>query len=377
MDTERKSYPLLPFSQLVFDISRGMPEIYTILRLELRVSDVPYDMAVKVISAAFRNHPALRMCIDKKGRQYYNPNADALHGQFHRLSLEEKNGALYIDVKFNRILGDERSLEILLEDAVCAYFGKELQQDDYIGYLEHFEQLKLTEHYAGSREWLIGEFGEIDVPVRPTIDSSRLHTILPPKAGVLEDEYSDMHDAILQLMRIEHLTMDGVFSLCTALAIADYCDTDEAALTWAYEGRDRTEEQHIFGSLHKDIPFRIKRSNDKKALLRMTRNRIRSGIAHSDYPYTLTPPYSERWNYAVNVLRVDDWQTLINQLPVKIEILPQKPLRYAYALLDVEIHETTESLKLCFRYSATHYKKESMLRFSALIRKNVEWLLTD
>ena len=93
---------------------------------------------------------------------------------------------------------------------------------------------------------------------------------------------------------------------------------------------------------------------------REARNQIRSGIAHSDYPYTLTKPYSNRWNYAVNVLRVPDME------------YKQK---YAYALLDVEIHEKAESLQLVYRYSATHYKSESIRRFASLGRKYAEWRL--
>ena len=101
-------------------------------------------------------------------------------------------------------------------------------------------------------------------------------------------------------------------------------------------------------------------SNLKSDLIREARNQIRSGIAHSDYPYTLTAPYDKRWNYAANVLRVPD------DLPLQ---------KYAYALLDVEIHENPQDLSLWFRYSATHYKESSIRRFATLVHKYAEWLL--
>ena len=110
-------------------------------------------------------------------------------------------------------------------------------------------------------------------------------------------------------------------------------------------------------------------------MIREARNQIRSGIAHSDYPYTLTAPYNKRWNYAVNVLRVADEDTWQEMLPSQVKLLPMSPQKYAYALLDVEIHEHPQDLSLWFRYSATHYKESSILRFAALVRKYVEWLI--
>ena len=127
------------------------------------------------------------------------------------------------------------------------------------------------------------------------------------------------------------------------------------------------------------MPFKInlqsQNSNLKSYLIHETRNQIRSGIAHSDYPYTLTAPYNKRWNYAVNVLHVTDLEDFIptTGLPLKLE--PVQEQKYAYALLDIEIVEHDDAFQLRYRYSATHYKPESIRRFAALVRKYVEWLI--
>jgi hypothetical protein len=47
------------------------------------------------------------------------------------------------------------------------------------------------------------------------------------------------------------------------LAIADYCGTENAALTWAYEGRETEDEQRIYGSLHRDVPFQLNHKSEK------------------------------------------------------------------------------------------------------------------
>ena len=333
--------------------------------------------------SALKNHPVFASCVDWRGRQYQAEQIDILHGQYHDVDLEVKGEDLYLWLSGSRILGDGKSGEILADDIVRAYEGLPLEPDDYWGYVARFEQHKTEPHYLASRDWLVREFADASAPVRPTIDRKWLFTLLPPKAGLYMDDYSSLHDRLDRLKEESFLSYEGIFSLCTALAIAEYCGTDEAALTWAYEGRETPEEQRIVGSLHRDIPFRISRKSKVKSqkiasreeCIKEARNQIRSGIAHSDYPYTLTAPYNKRWNYAVNVLRSAEPQDMLRHIDLPIEVISVPEQKYAYALLDVEIHEHAEDLSLYFRYSATHYKESSIRRFAALVRKYIEWLV--
>lgn len=362
-----KTYPLLPFSQLVYDMTRWMPGVYRFPFTYVWTGGAKEQERIELaIRTALLNHPVFQMRVNWRGQQYASPVHDIFHGPYHDITLTTNGEDLIINLTISRILGDGKSGEILLEDVFRAYEGKPLEPDDYWGYLEYVEQRKMSKHYADSKVWLESEFADKFIPVRPTIDK-HLWTILPPKAGLYKADYTDLLERIIHLSETKYLSMDGFFSLCAALAIAEYCGADAAALTWAYEGRERPEEQRVFGSLHRDIPFQIKNlqspfSSHQSDLIREARNQIRSGIAHSDYPYTLTAPYSKRWNYAVNVLRVPDMDY---------------KHKYAYALLDVEIHESPDSLALWYRYSATHYKSESIRRFADLVHKYALWLLSE
>lgn len=376
-------YPLLPYSQLVFDTTRWLPRVYSFPSvMRWREGADQRDRIENALRTALANHPVLASRVDWRGRQYMAEPKDILHGQYYDLDLEVKGEDLHLKLSGSRILGDGKSGEILLDDIERAYKGLPLQPDDYWGYVARYEQQKTSSHYRISHDWLIKEFADSSIPVRPTMDRKCLFTLLPPKAGLYIDDYTSLHERLDRLKEESFISYEGVFSLCTALAIAEYCGTDEAALTWAYEGRETPEEQRIFGSLHRDIPFQIKNLqspifNLQSDLIREARNQIRSGIAHSDYPYTLTAPYNKRWNYAVNVLRVPDEESLMEKIPFPIEILPSPPQKYAYALLDVEIHEHPQNLSLWFRYSATHYKESSIRRFASLVRKYAEWLLKE
>lgn len=373
-------YPLLPYSQLVYESTRWMPRVYWFeMKWRWPNGAAQEDRLCDAVRAAMDNHPIFRARIDRHGMQREGQLDDVLHGPFHDVQLWCIGNDVYGSARWSRILGDARSEQIVFEDFFRAYRGESLKADDYWGYMEQYEQHKSAQHYVDSEVWLKHEFENESVPVRPTIDRRWLTTILPMKPGLLAMDYSDIRLSIQAIAKNCYIPMDGIFSLCVALAIAEYCETDEAALTWAYEGRETAEEQRIVGSLHRDIPFQInhisKIINQKADLIRLARNQIRSGIAHSDFPYTLSAPYNKRWNYAVNVLHMYNNEEIERSVPVPVEVIPTSPQKYAYALLDVEIHEQPESLQLVYRYSATHYRPESIRKFAALVRKYVEWLI--
>jgi len=377
--TSKKKYPLLPFSQYIYDMVRWFPFAYRFTRTLRWKGGAKEEKKVReAIGKMQLAHPIFRTHIDWRGRQCEDLKMNTLHSRFFKLDIFTKGDDLYLRGKINIILADGMSIAILFNDFLQVYEGEELDLDNYWEYVARYEQQKTGSHYCISHNWLINEFADNSVPVRPTIDRRYLTSLLPPKVGLYKTDYSELRAKIQQLSETKILPIDGVFSLCTALAIAEYCGTDEAALTWANEGRE-LKDQHICGCLHRDIPFHVRKSiiENRESAIREARNQIRSGIAHSDYPYTLTPPYNKRWNYAVNVLRVPDEESLMEKIPFPIEILPSPPQKYAYALLDVEIHEHPQNLSLWFRYSATHYKESSIRRFASLVRKYVEWLLEE
>ena len=70
-------------------------------------------------------------------------------------------------------------------------------------------------------------------------------------------------------------------------------------------------------------------------------------------------------------------QEKMRDVPFPFEVIEQQDVPpIAYSLLDVEIYNE-QQLSVNYRYSATHYKPESIQKFAALVRKYAEWLLTD
>ncbi len=378
MTNNQSEYPLLPYSQLVFDMLKTDPDVYY-TRFSIRVNKREVDMLrlKYAIETALRNHSVLSMRVDAAGMQHYEPLSDIYHGQYHAVNLCDEGESVRIEVAYNRILGDTQSELIVFEDVFRAYLGLPLSPDYYMAYLEQMEQYKRTQRYEENRCVLEQEFDALTCPVHPKTDIP-LNVDMEPIEGTLVEEYKTLYSKLSVFSHEQVLPLTAIILLASALAIMEYNNTNEAALTWAYEGRESEDEQRIVGSLHRDVPFRIQQSNieDRESAIREVRKRYRDGITHSSYPFTLTKPHTDIWNYALNVLVRPTANDMEEKIPFPFEMVPpaNEP-NPAYALLDVEIHEQADSLQLLYRYSATHYKPESIRRFADLVRKYVEWLI--
>ena len=375
-----RKYPLLPYSQLVWEMLQTDSEVYDYCAtLKINASDISLENIKTAFEAALRAHAVFSMNVDRAGMQYLRYSDDIMHGQYHSVDIAESEGVIVVKIRLNRILGDGASMLLLMEDVVKALQSEPIDDDGYLDYLNWYEQYKQSEKYEQCKVWLEKHFSNMDYPVLPQTDKPLMANDMGQE-GVLIEDYSDLYSEIQKLADDYLLTLTGFFSLCAALAIMDYNHTDSAALTWAYEGRDREEERRVFGSLHRDIPLRISKeeidlttSRGKEILFRQVRNEIRQGIAHSGYPFTLLKPQNEVWNYAVNVLHQPSAADLMKETPFQIEI-EQGTETIAYSLLDVEIYEE-DGLRVLYRYSAGHYNEGSMRYFAQLVRNNAEKLL--
>lgn len=381
-------FPLLPYSQLVYAMEQKHPGVYDFsLAFAYDAEKIDTERLDDAIQIAIANHPAFR-----GNEQYYHLEAHKQGATSVGRVSGECRAALgptgLLLIRLNRILGDGYSFGLLLEDISKAYQGIALEPDYYFRYLQQVENRKQTAEYAEHEQELRERYGAVDgktIPVRPTLDKE-----IEDDDEWLAGEYilpiseEDVPAWFLAPNRGKGAeggkgaSMNTLVCQATVLAIMDYCGTDEAALTWAYLGRENEQERHIFGSLHRDIPLRLRRGEDVK-------EEMQRGVRLSDYPWTLTDPQHEVWQYAVNVLqqpRLEDldlhglefWPSEMKGNGFDEALMKRRwsvdgglveDQQTAYSLLDIEIEE----MQLRFKYSATHYKKESIIRFAEMIKR--------
>ena len=88
MTNNQLKYPLLPYSQLVFDMQKENPEVYVSRSgIRLRKEDVDIPRLKQAISKALQNHPVFSMRVDEEGIQHFEPLSDMFHGQYHAVDF--------------------------------------------------------------------------------------------------------------------------------------------------------------------------------------------------------------------------------------------------------------------------------------------------
>ena len=364
------TYPLLPYSQFVYDLRKTFPDAYEGHGfLRYRLSELNPLRLEKALRLVIRHHPVFGMRMDDNG-QTPVPVEDELQTPFFKVTFTADQLYGYIEIRYNRILFDGYSFSLLAEDLYRTYNGLPLEKDDYIGYLFAQQEHLQSDTYRRHRDEMIARFGSLTCPLQPVPDT-RLEAKLPSADGNYTLTLNSLHESIEQMSRRYILPSDAVFAAAVLFAIMDYNHTSQAAITWAYADREIPQNARIIGSVHKDIPLVLEHSRDKEGIIRQIRNQIRYGIAHSDYPLTLLPPYNRQWNYALNLIH-DQMIEFDNSFPIEPYRTDETTFP-TYSLFDIFIQDRSE-LSLNFRYSAAHYRKESIDRFANLIYNNLLWL---
>ncbi len=365
------SYALLPFSQVIFEnIKSGKADAWTFpITLRLEASTVEESRLHDAVETALHNHPVFAMRIDDNGMQHYDKDYRTPYLTYEITADEQY---VYLKMTFNRILGDATSLMLLLSDIDKAYHNEALLHDGYIDYLAKMQERSASSEYLRHKKELHETFDSIECMTYPQPDNNA--TMVDSTMAVLYDDYSAEQKAITQFCEKRNISLNILFSHATALALMDYNNCDEAALTWAYIGRETAEEQHIFGSLHRDVPLLVRRSESMTTAkaLDTTRRSMEKGIMLSDYPYTFLAANRQRWKNAVNVLVQPDLAEILEQCRLPFEYVEEENLepQPAYCMLDIEV--TENPLLVAFRYSAAHYAEQSMQRFASMIHKTIE-----
>lgn len=350
-----KTFPLLPFSQIVFNsIKDGNEQAWTFpITLRTESQNVDAGKLRLSVEKAIDAHPVLSMRIDDRGMQHYE---QGYRTPYLSYTIREEEEWVYLDFVANRILGDAASLALFLQDICKAHEGRTLNRDSYIEYLQWYQDHKLSAEYNQHREVLHKQFDEVDCPARPVSASKTELGLL----GVHQVEIP--------------ATTSPVLTLAVAEAIMDYCNSDEAVLTWAYLGRETAEQQAIFGSLHRDIPLHFCRSEaPPQERLGVAKKKLEQGIICSDYPYTALCTRRDLWANAVNVLVQPRLETLPSDGMLQFEfVMPEGPMP-AYCMLDIEMTEGDNHIII--KYSSSHYTKEDISWLGGMIADKIKEII--
>ena len=362
-------YPLLPYSLSVWNRLKKYGDAeYLLERISWNPQLLSSDKVMQALRSALLAHPIFWAEFDDEGKHYPGKCENVLNGPFHQVKTGEGEGDAYAEIRVNRLLGDGISRLIFAEDFCRALAGLPIEPDNYWEYLESIQNHKHSPSYLQHGVELKDEFCKIDYPLAPKED-----TDLPQRNadGIIQVDLAIFQEQVIDFIDSWKLSLNGLMILSSAMAIMDMENSDKAGMTWAYDGRETEQEQRIFGSLHRDVPICIMRA-EIKDMIRQTRTALRRGIAHSDYPFTLTSPADSPWHKAVNVVVEPAWDNAKNQLPEGLHIEDDYTWS-AMSYLDVEVFENP--LRMQLRYDAACYTEQRIAEFAQQIKENVRKIL--
>lgn len=363
------TFPLLPFSKVVQDsMANCSAEAWSFgFTLTCDAEEVDAQRLQEAVATVLAHHPIFRMRITPDGGHRYEAGYTS---PYVSATVERQDGQVLFSIAINRILGDATSYYLFVENVCRAYLRQPLPKDNYLEYLQRTNSVLCSAPYQEHKEWLQQRYANAHCPMRPHFDA------LPQDAPKVAQTFT------LALPEVErtqawqggHISANALFCLASALTIMDITHSDEAGLTWAYSARETTSEQHIFGSLHRDIPMLIRRADTPSQYWEQVNEEISNGIIHSDFPFTLTAPEESEWHRAVNVLVQPSAAELLRALSLPFALqMDEESTRPAYCLLDVNI--TLQPLTLTLNYASAYYTEQTISTFAHGIGRNAAWLL--
>lgn len=279
-----------------------------------------------------------------------------------RLFKTEKCGYLFIDMHHS--IADGTSIHILVEDICKAYEGTLPSTDYYYLNLEERREDYTSPLYEKGR-----------IYYSETLDKYEWSTVLDDVVDTTENAYGNI-SSMLPIEQREYEDIQRVFGCgknaffiaAAVLALYIYNNKKDILVSWLYNGRQKSIEQHTIGTLIQTFFVGEHFNNEMKLVdfFKDVLNQINDGIYYSCYPIVELNKVCKEGR-VISVIYQADIRTIksANEMKFTLADLPYKP-DAADNYLDIEIHDTDDGCKLYLDYNAAVYKNESIRKFSKL-----------
>ncbi len=282
-----------------------------------------------------------------------------------RLFRTERGGYLFIDMHHS--ISDGTSLHILVEDICQAYEGIKPAIDYYYLNLEERRKDRASHLFEEGRKYYSETFDNYEWSTYLNVDVNTTQNIYGNLASMIPIEQRG-YDSI---QRIYGCGKNTFFIAAAVLALHIYNGKDNIFTSWIYNGRQKSIEQRIIGTLIRCLYVGVRFYTGMK-LLDLFKNvgeQVNKGIYYSCYPFVGLNQACEESNDAA-VIYQSDLRTLnsVNEMKFTLVDLPGKT-DSADNYLDIEIHDTDDGCKLYLDYNASVYTKDSINKFRKLYTK--------
>ena len=364
-----------------------MYNLYCLLRAE---GHIDAERLARAVGTVLRAHPAylttLRFCKDGTVVQQYTPEKfEEIHAEkisekelnklkdtlvqpfgiigerLYRCQVFETEKNVYLFLDIHHIVSDGTSFRLLMSDIDNAYFGRKLQQDYYYLMLERREKERESTFYQESKKYFEEKYNGIPWACAPKMD----HTVRENESDEFVTEIP-LTSARIRAAEIERkVSRNELMITAATLAIAAYNRTGNVRISWIYNDRSNHSLLHTAGLLYRELPvaIRLQAYGGMEELFRDIRDQVRRGIEHSCYPY------AEACFSGINSVNTCllYQQNLYGEIRIGDTVMTPMDLRQNRAasqtILDIEIMDGPDGLRMLLDYASSLYDRSSMLRF--------------
>ena len=282
-----------------------------------------------------------------------------------RLFETERGGYLFLDL--HHIMGDGRSVHVILNDLLRAYEGYVLRTDRYYLYLKKRGEERSEAQYLEDQAYFEGLYQGRSFSECPTED----FRVRENKADSLIADIP-IDGKSYEKIHVQYgLTNNAFFAAAALLALAQYNNARDVMITWTYHGRENAVEEKMVGLLIRDIPLGLTVSPEEsvKDYLNRVQNAVNEGIRHSAYPYTLLNSSVAEKDRLCFLYQKDIFTYSMLRHGHFEEVQLPNHYKAAENAFNIEVIDNDGAITLSFDYASTRYRRSSVERFSRIYRQ--------
>lgn len=378
-----------------------MYNLYCLLRTE---TSMDAERLARAVGTVFRAHPSylttLHFGKDWEVVQQYSPEIfeeirvehiteaemaqirDTLVKPFQimgerlfRCRVFETEASVYLFLDIHHILSDGASFRILMNDISKAYDGREIGADYYYLLLERREKERKSAFYRESRRYFEERYNGIPWSRSPMTD----HVTWENES---DEFFADIHlpaERISTAEKKHRVSRNELMITAAALAIAAYNRTGDVLISWIYNGRDDSILMNTTGLLFRELPVavRLERTDNLEDLFNDIREQVRGGIEHSCYPYAEACFSGLRTTNTCLLYQQNLYDTICFGETVMQPVQIRQNRAASQTILDIEVMDSPDGIRILLDYAASLYERSSMERFGKILAGILQDLTDD
>ena len=368
--------------------------------------DVDAERLCDAVNQMLRNRPALSMKFffdeDNELKQQYDPAltprvrardirpetedalSDVLVRPFDKLlnaSLcrvqvfrGRKGSYLYMDI--HHLLADGASLDVILQDIVDAYSGRELKKDYYLAFLAQEDQRLMGGKVEEDRRYHLERYGGTDWQAVPFTENEAEKE----ESGEITRRLRFTEEEVRGAENRLGVTLSVLQIASVLLALSRVTGKKDIFVSWTFNNRMSPEAEASVGMYAKSLTVacHLDEIHSMRELLASVREQVVSGIAHSACNYTAEHYSNPGKPWVESNLQMNMGGASIEELrPELIELDNIYTGTVSHmiqaVLLGNEYHDG--GFDLCLSYSGIACGREQMERYHAEIIHILEALI--